>query len=312
MQSVSEAPPCLLCGEPTRLLYPSNVPRDAPIARGELACTSPHLAVHDDIYFCRDCGLARSRPPVDLEEIESLYRDVEDPEYFASELERRAAFRTALARLESLGSLLPPGSPRKLLEIGSSVGLFLEEASRAGWDVFGIEPSRWAAESARSRGLSVFNGTLEEFIPGGGPFDVVVSWDVWEHLEDPMAALRRAHELLRPGGLFVFTTVNLGGLGRKLLRGRWPWFMRMHLHYFTPESVTRMVRRSGFEVLSTSTEPKTLKLGYVLDRARGFLGPLASVARALASTFGQVDRPIRIDLGDILLVEARKPETAPP
>jgi 2-polyprenyl-3-methyl-5-hydroxy-6-metoxy-1,4-benzoquinol methylase len=309
MPSVSEAPPCLLCGEPTRLLYPSNVPRDAPIARGELACTSPYLAVHDDIYLCRDCGLARSKPPMDLGEIEDLYRDVEDPEYFASENERRAAFRAALARIDCLG-LASPG-PRRLLEIGSSVGLFLEEAGRAGWNAFGVEPSRWAAESARERGLPVFNGTLEEFVPEDGPFDAVVSWDVWEHLEDPVAALRRAYELLRPGGLLIFTTVNLGGLGRKLFRGRWPWFMRMHLHYFTRESLIRMVRASGFEVLSTSTEAKTLKLGYVLDRARGFLGPLASLARALASALRVVDRPIRIDLGDILRVEARKPETAP-
>jgi 2-polyprenyl-3-methyl-5-hydroxy-6-metoxy-1,4-benzoquinol methylase len=298
-----------LCGEPTRLLYPSNVPRGAPLEKGELACTSPHLAVHDDIYFCRDCGLARSVPPVDAEEIEALYRDVEDPEYFASESERRESFRAALARIESLGLVRPPG---RLLEIGSSVGLFLEEARRAGWEAHGIEPSRWAAESARARGLSVFNGTLSEFVPEGGPFDLVVSWDVWEHLEDPIAALRSAYALLRPGGLFVFTTVNLGGLGRKLFRGRWPWFMRMHLHYFTRESLTRMVRSSGFEVLSTKTEAKTLKLGYVLDRARSFLGPLAAFARALASTMGLVDRPVRIDLGDILLVEARKPETASP
>jgi 2-polyprenyl-3-methyl-5-hydroxy-6-metoxy-1,4-benzoquinol methylase len=265
--------------------------------------------VHDDIYVCRDCGLARSRPPVALEDIEDLYREVEDPEYFASELERRSAFRAALARLENID---PRGPRGKLLEIGSSVGLFLDEARRAGWDAFGIEPSRWAAESARARGLSVFNGTLEEFVLDGGLFDVVVSWDVWEHLEDPVAAMRRAYELLRPGGLFVFTTVNLGGLGRRLFRGRWPWFMRMHLHYFTRESLTRLVRSSGFELLSTSTEAKTLKLGYVLDRARSFLGPVASVARALASTFGVVDRPVRIDLGDILLVEARKPVSRPP
>jgi 2-polyprenyl-3-methyl-5-hydroxy-6-metoxy-1,4-benzoquinol methylase len=223
---------------------------------------------------------------------------VEDPEYFASEEERRASFREALSRL---------GPPGRLLEIGSSVGLFLDEARRAGWSAIGIEPSRWAAESARARGLTVFNGTLEEFASEEEPFDVVVSWDVWEHLEDPQAALRRAHSLLKPGGLLVFTTVNLGGLGRKLFRGRWPWFMRMHLHYFTRGSLTRMVKESGFESVSTSTEAKTLKLGYVLDRARSFLGPAASVARSLASLFGVVERPVRIDLGDILRVEARKP-----
>lgn len=309
MPSVSEAPRCILCGEPTRLLYPSNVPRDTPIAKAELACTSPYLAIHDDIFVCRGCGLACSKPPVDLSDIEDLYRDVEDPEYFASELERRDSFRATLARLESLRRVRPPG---RLLEIGSSVGLFLDEARKRGWDAFGIEPSRWAAESARGRGLSVFNGTLDEFVAEGGPFDVIVSWDVWEHLEDPLGALGRAYELLKPGGLLVFTTVNLGGLGRKLFRGRWPWFMRMHLHYFTRESLTRMVRSSGFDVLSTSTEAKTLKLGYILDRAGSFLGPAASVARAIASAIGVVDRPVKIDLGDILLVEARKPETAPP
>jgi 2-polyprenyl-3-methyl-5-hydroxy-6-metoxy-1,4-benzoquinol methylase len=305
MPSVSEAPPCLLCGEPTRLLYPSNVPRDAPLAKGELACTSPYLAVHDDIYVCRGCGLGRSQPPIDVEAIEDLYRDVEDPEYFASELERRASFRAALDRIERLGLVRPPG---RLLEIGSSVGLFLDEARRAGWDAVGIEPSRWAADSARARGLSVFNGTLEEFVPEGGPFDLVVSWDVWEHLEDPMAASKRAFDLLRPGGLFVFSTVNLGGLGRRIFRSRWPWFMRMHLHYFTRDSLVRMVRTSGFEVLSTSTEAKTLKLGYVLDRARGFLGPAAAVARLLATGLGVIDRPVRIDLGDILVIDAKKPE----
>jgi 2-polyprenyl-3-methyl-5-hydroxy-6-metoxy-1,4-benzoquinol methylase len=309
MPAVSEAPPCILCGEPTRLLYPANVPRNAPIAKGELACTSPYLAIHDDIFVCRDCGLARSKPPADLTDIEDLYREVEDPAYFASELERRQSFRALLARLESLR---PPGLQGKLLEIGSSVGLFLEEARARGWDAVGIEPSRWAAESARARGLAIFNGTLGEFVAEGEAFDLVVSWDVFEHLEDPLAALHRAYELLRPGGFLVFTTVNLGGLGRKLFRGRWPWFMRMHLHYFTRKSLTRMVRSSGFEVLSTSTEAKTLKLGYVLDRARSFLGPVASVARSLASRLGVVDRPVKIDLGDILLVEARKPVTAPP
>jgi 2-polyprenyl-3-methyl-5-hydroxy-6-metoxy-1,4-benzoquinol methylase len=306
MHSVSETPPCLLCGTATRILYRSNVPEGAPIETRELACTSPFLGTHDDIFVCRDCGLARSVPPLAAFEIEELYRDVEDPEYLDSELERRLSFRKSLQRIEAGGLARPPG---RLLEIGSSVGLFLEEARRAGWEVSGIEPSRWAAESARARGLDVFNGTLEEFVAPGAGFDLVASWDVWEHLEDPLSALRRTHELLKPGGAFVFTTINLGGLGRRLFRGRWPWFMRMHLHYFTPKSSASMLRAAGFEVVSTSTEPKTLRLGYVLERARSFMGPAAGLAHGLASRLGLAERPIRIDLGDILLVEARKPKT---
>lgn len=299
------APACILCGKPTKLLYPSNVPEGAPLAREELACTSPCLAVHDDIFVCRGCGLARSAPSAGIEHIETLYRDVEDPEYFSSEGERREQFRQTLERLEVEGLARPPG---RLLEIGSSVGLFLDEARRRGWEAVGIEPSRWAAESAVALGLDVFNGTLDEFdARGASRFDVVASWDVLEHLEDPMRALRLTYELLVPGGFVIFTTVNLGGLGRKLLRGRWPWFMRMHLHYFTRESLTRMVEAAGLQLISTSTEAKTLRLGYLLERARNFLGPGAGLARSLAGKLGLVERPVRIDLGDILRVEARKP-----
>jgi hypothetical protein len=122
-----------------------------------------------------------------------------------------------------------------------------------------------------------------------------------------VGTLERARELLRPGGLFVFTTVNVGSLGAKIFRGRWPWFMRMHLHDFTTRSLTALVGRTGFDLLALATEPKMLELGYVLDRARGFLGPLARVRSAIAKALRVEQRPVRIDLGDTLRVEARKP-----
>ena len=215
MPSVSEGPPCLLCGGETSLLYPSNVPNGDAIACSEVACTSPHLAIHDDIYICRPCGLGRSVPPVSSSELADLYRDVEDPDYFTSEEERRATFRKTLKAIERYPFTGPPG---RLLEIGASVGLFLDEARECGWKAVGIEPSRWAAEQAQANGLDVFNGTLEEY-RSNGLFDVVVSWDVWEHLTDPVGAVARVAELLAPGGLFCFTTVNMGGLGARLFRG---------------------------------------------------------------------------------------------
>jgi len=302
MSSASEAPVCLLCGAPSELLFPSNVENGAPIASDEIACTSPYLALHDDIFICRECGLGRSAPPVELSELEALYRDVHDSEYLVSESERRADFRRGLEEIERY----PFVTKGSLLEIGSSVGLFLEEARSRGWEVCGIEPSRWATEQAAARGLAVFNGTLDEFGAEGRLFDVVASWDVWEHLQDPVGALERAYELLKPGGLLVLTTVNMGSIMAKLLRGRWPWFMRMHLHYFTRQSLEEMVRRAGFEVLRISTQSKTLKLGYLLRRAQTMLGPIGTGAHAVAGWLRLVERPVRINLGDILLVEARK------
>ena len=303
MRSASDAPACLLCGGPTTLLYPSNVPVGEAIAKDEMACTSPHLSIHDDIFTCRTCGLARSQPAHSIEEIEDLYRDVEDHDYLASEEERRADFRRALEAIEAHPFVDGPGT---VLEIGSAVGLFLDEAQKRGWTAVGIEPSRWATHEAQQKGLSVFNGTLEEFDADGKRFDVIASWDVWEHLEDPVRALELAHRLLKPGGLLVVTTVNMGGVMAKLMRGKWPWFMRMHLHYFTRGSLREMVKRAGFDVLRLSTQSKTLKLGYLMARSRKLFGPIGAGADAIVGRLGLRERPVRIDTGDILLVEARR------
>lgn len=300
MPQTSRSPDCLLCGEPARLLYPSTVPHGEGIRRGEVACTSPYLSLHDDIYSCRPCGLARSVPPLPIDDLEDLYREVEDPDYLVSEGERRASFRRVLSRIERFER------PGRLLEVGSAVGLFLEEARARGWDAVGIEPSRWASEEARDRGLEVFTGTLEQYPHGGSPFDVVALWDVLEHMADPRAELRRMAALLEPGGLLGLTTVNIGGAGARLLRGRWPWLMRMHLHYFTRASLAEMVRREGFEILRLATEPKVLKLGYILDRARGTFGSLAAAASWFADRLRLARLPVRVNLGDILFLVARK------
>ena len=128
MPSVPETPLCLLCGRRTVLLYRSNVPNGAPIESSELACTSPPLSVHDDIFTCHRCGLARAEPPGGVAEIEESYRDVHDNLYRASEPERREDFQRAIEGIERH----PFVSPGSLLEIGSSVGLFLDEATKRG------------------------------------------------------------------------------------------------------------------------------------------------------------------------------------
>jgi hypothetical protein len=113
-------------------------------------------------------------------------------------------------------------------------------------------------------------------------------------------------DLLEPGGILCFTTVNIGGFGAKMLRGRWPWLMRMHLHYFTRKSLKTILEHVGFEVLRLTTQPKVLKLGYLLERSRGMLGPLAAGGLWAARRFHIADYSVRVNFADILLLVARK------
>ena len=98
-------------------------------------------------------------------------------------------------------------------------------------------------------------------------FDTVTMVAVIEHLVEPIAALREAHRVLKPGGRLLLDTANVAKWTRrlKLLAGRFPSTSSRdegllgydgcatelhdqgHLHYFTFRSITRLaVERAGF------------------------------------------------------------------
>jgi len=106
--------------------------------------------------------------------------------------------------LGALEALRPPGD---LLEVGSAYGFFLDEASRRGWRVRGIEPSPHAARHAREQlGLDVASEPLSELATERNSVDAIAMWDVIEHLPDPRATLEAAYAWLRPGGVLGLST----------------------------------------------------------------------------------------------------------
>lgn len=296
---------CPICGSRrTRLRYAANVgPADA-IAPDEFACTSSHLNRHTDIWRCRRCGICFADAPATEPEIVEQYQASEDPRYLVELEQRRRLFREQLRELESY----EPG--RRLMEIGSNIGLFLSEAEQRGWQARGIEPSRWAVEyGRRAFGVDLTQGTLESSDIGSERYDAVVTWDVLEHLVDPVRVLRDARRSLKPGGTLMLTTVNIGGPGARLLRGRWPWLMRMHLFYFTHRSLALVLRRAGYRVERLHTQPRTFHLAYLLDRVARY-ARFARVPRAIVERLGLGRLPVTINTGDILVAVARNLDTA--
>lgn len=97
----------------------------------------------------------------------------------------------------------------RILDVGSALGTFLKIAEKRGWAPQGVEISRFAADFARDkRGLSVFNGDLQDFPGKDEDYDVITFWDSIEHVTHPYENLKTAVRLLRPGGLMLLTTDN--------------------------------------------------------------------------------------------------------
>jgi SAM-dependent methyltransferase len=169
-----------------------------------------------------------------------------------------------------------------------------------------VEPSRWSADRARARGLQVVDGTLAAADLPEGSFDVVTMWDVVEHLADPLSELRRARRLLRPGGLLALSTMNVEAWFPRLLGRRWPWYMQMHLYYFTPRTLGRMLERAGFRMVEAVPHRRVVRLAYLVSRLEAYCRPLARGLEWLVERAGQSDRLVAVDLGDIFVTFARR------
>jgi 2-polyprenyl-3-methyl-5-hydroxy-6-metoxy-1,4-benzoquinol methylase len=142
--------------------------------------------------------------------------------------------------------------PGRLLDIGSGDGRFVHHMARHGWDATGIDFSPAALEFARRihNGGRFLQGSLEDCDFPSGSLDLITLWQVLEHIGEPRPLLRRCHELLTRGGLFVASVPNIDGLSSRLTRERW-WGLDVprHLVHYSPATLNRSLERAGFRVI---------------------------------------------------------------
>ena len=192
---------------------------------------------------------------------------------------------------------------RRLLEVGSNIGLFLAVAASSGWDASGIEPSAWAVDQGRERfGVDLRQGAIETLEVEPASVDALVMLDVLEHLADPPRPSRRIRPMMAEQGVMALATVNVEGLHGRLRGGEWPWFIRSHLHYFRPATLTKMLSDAGFEAVAWSVVPRSFHVSYLLHRAAGVM-PGSKLAEA-AVRFGDPKIPVGW-IGDVTLTIAR-------
>jgi 2-polyprenyl-3-methyl-5-hydroxy-6-metoxy-1,4-benzoquinol methylase len=296
---------CIACGSDALvLLYPANAVGEAPAA--EYSCTSGALSQHDDILECPRCGMVSSRPTLAGQEILGRYADVVDETYLGEEEGRRELFEWVLRVMAGY-----PVRGDRLFEVGSNVGLFLDTARRAGWRARGIEPSRWAVETGRERfEVDLEQKPLEELDEPPGNADAIVLLDVLEHFVDPLEALRLLRPLLDDEGLLTLSTVNLDGLHSRMRGEEWPWFIRPHLHYFTPGTLSALLSKAGFRMVEWSLVPRSFHLSYIANRMKSSLGQFGLSSARLTDL---VDFKVPLGwLGDVVLVVARPVAVAGP
>jgi 2-polyprenyl-6-hydroxyphenyl methylase / 3-demethylubiquinone-9 3-methyltransferase len=101
-----------------------------------------------------------------------------------------------------------------VIDIGCGGGLFAEDVARLGASVIGIDPAPGAIAAARKHaadaGLAIDyrTGSGERLPADDACADIAYCVDVLEHVSDVDAVIGEAARVLRPGGLFLFDTIN--------------------------------------------------------------------------------------------------------
>jgi SAM-dependent methyltransferase len=190
----------------------------------------------------------------------------------------------------------------KLLDLGCAYGFFLMEAARH-FDVAGIELAAEAAEHGRRSGLHILQGTADDAKLGEiGPLDVIVLFDVIEHLPDPRGTLALCRRHLKPGGIIVITTGDFGSLSARLAGAKWRLMTPpQHLWFFTRDSMQRLASGLDLAVEQLDHPWKIVPLSLIAFQLRRMLGRPASKGTS-ASAVG-----LPVNLFDAMRVVLRRP-----
>jgi SAM-dependent methyltransferase len=131
---------------------------------------------------------------------------------------------------------LIPRTKRRVraLDVGCGAGTLMKQLQQTGWEVEGVEWNPVGAERARrNTGRPVITGDFREADLPLASYDLILLSHVFEHLEEPIGALRRIKELLAADGRAALFYSNPQSLGARIL-GKWWFCWEMPRHLVMP------------------------------------------------------------------------------
>jgi hypothetical protein len=215
--------------------------------------TEPVAPLYHGIVRCRSCGHVSADLRITDEELFALYNEkffagAEYSDYIADEPFLRKNFRLRFRELERF---ITPARHKRLFEIGSAYGFFLDEIRSRFESVQGIDVTEAGIAHARQRlHLDVVQADFLSYDYGAQKFDVVCLWDTIEHLRAPDLYLKKIGAHTDAGALLAITTGDVRSINARLRKDRWRMIHPpTHLHYFAPSTLARLLERCGFEVI---------------------------------------------------------------
>jgi 2-polyprenyl-3-methyl-5-hydroxy-6-metoxy-1,4-benzoquinol methylase len=204
---------------------------------------------------CGNCGLVYLRDRPSISTLSIIY----PPHYVPYEFEEHLGPLLAKARnfvqarkIRPLAQYAPPQA--LVVDVGCGGGEFLRILKRVGppgWRLVGVDFAEAAIANLKRSGIEGCKGRFESIEWNLPPPDVIVMNQVIEHLDDPAAVVKRAFDLLKPGGILMLETPSVDAWDARWFRKRYwgGWHTPRHWTIYTPQTLSLLLQRSGFEVV---------------------------------------------------------------
>lgn len=232
-----------------------------------VACGKPNRRVAFEkngfgYVCCEACGSLYQSPRPTIDAFEAFYRDSESSRYWAEEFfpavaeaRRDTIFRPRVERLAEL--CVGKGiTIDRLIDVGAGFGIFLDE-----WrhrfpktELVAIEPSRKLAQRCRDLGFMVVEEIVENAADKSGDADLVVCFEVFEHVYDPLTFIRTLLKVVRPGGYLFVSTLGVDGYDiQTLWENSNSVFPPHHINFLSIAGFETVFRRAGLSNVHIST-----------------------------------------------------------
>jgi len=273
----------------------------------EVPCPACHSTAYNKEFdksgftyvSCTKCETLFINPRPDIQTLNKFYSHSVSTEFWVEDFFKPVMNvrmeKIFKPRASELVNEFPEYKASKIGDIGAGFGLMLE-ALKTHWpqaNLIAIEPSESMANECRSRGFEVYESMLEDIEESAGNFDLLVSFELFEHLYDPEEFLNQCKKLLNPGGRLIMTTLSGKGFDIQLL---WEKSKSIspphHLNFFNPESVEILANRVGFTVEKIST-PGRLDWDIVEGMHREENVPLPRLWKQVVNAEDEVKRQLQ-------------------
>jgi len=220
---------------------------DGPIRDGAFGSILDRSQVHK----CNNCGVSRINEMDCFERKNyesSLYREEMGQGLSVADFYRNAD----PIQIHHLEAFWPFSFRNKVVaDVGCGAGSFVDHVAGVASEIIAIEPTEMYHESLLERGYKVFSYADEVEDEFKGNVDVIVCFQVIEHVENPVEFLKDIYQVLKKGGKLILATPNHNDILMKLLPESFPSFFyrRAHRWYFDESSLSYCIEKVGFTVI---------------------------------------------------------------